>query len=428
MKALILAGGKGSRLAALTKGLIPKPMAVLCGKPILLHAVERLRENGITELFLSLGHLHEVIEDYFGDGTQFGVHIRYIVENEPLGSGGALFYLKEEMDDDFVVCPGDAIFDVDFARMAAFHKEKNSYVTMFVHPNLHPYDSDLIISDASGKVTEINYKNSLRDFYYSNAVNAGILMVSPRALSFFDKRKYVNMEKDFVSHFVPLGKVYAYKSAEYVKDVGTPERFALTEQDIKRGLVAKKNLSHKQKAVFLDRDGTLNKYKGFITNADEIELVDDAIEAVRMINKSEYLAIVVSNQPVIARGEATFAEVEETFAKIETLLGNGGAYLDGIFYCPHHPHKGYKGEIAELKIDCDCRKPKIGLLKQAEQCYNLDMSKCVLIGDSNRDVETAQNAGIPVVKVRSELCEEEKYPACRKADSLLQAVKIVLGE
>lgn len=428
MKALILAGGKGTRLSALTKGLVPKPMAIICGKPILLHTVERLKENGITDLFISVGYLHEVIQDYFGDGSKFGVHIRYIVENEPLGSGGSLYYLKDVMDDDFLVCPGDSVFDVDFDRMLTFHREKNSWITLFVHPNLHPYDSDLIISDANAKVTEINYKNSERNFYYTNTVNAGILIVSPKTLTYFDKPKVVNMEKDFVSHFVPQGVVYAYKSAEYVKDVGTPERFALTEQDLQRGLVAKKNLSRKQKAVFLDRDGTINKYKGFITNIDDVELVDDAVEAIKKINQSEYLAIVISNQPVIARGEATFAEVDEMFAKIETLLGKFGAYLDGSFYCPHHPHKGYAGEVAELKFDCECRKPKIGLLKQAEQKFNLDLSQCVLIGDANRDVETAKNAGIPVVKVRSELTEEDKYPDCPKADNLLAAVKMVLGE
>lgn len=428
MKALILAGGKGTRLTELTKGLIPKPMAEISGKPILLHAVERLKENGITDLYLSVGYLHEVIQDYFGDGSEFGVHIEYIVENEPLGSGGALYYLKDVMNDDFFVCPGDSIFDVDFARMLDFHREKNSWITMFVHPNLHPYDSDLIISDANARVTEINYKNSERNFYYTNTVNAGILIVSPKTLDYFDKPKVVNMEKDFVSHFVPQGVVYAYKSAEYVKDVGTPERFALTERDLQCGLVAKKNLSHKQKAVFLDRDGTLNKYKGFITNAADIELVDDAVDAVKLINQSEYLAIVVSNQPVVARGEATFAEVDETFAKIETLLGKYGAYLDGVFYCPHHPHKGYAGEVAELKFDCDCRKPKIGMLKQAEQKFNLDLSQCVMIGDSNLDMQTAENAHIPAVKVKSDLTEEEKYPNCPKADNLLAAVKIVLGE
>jgi len=428
MKALILAGGKGTRLSALTQGLIPKPMVEISGKPILLHAVERLKENGITDLYFSVGFLYEVIQDYFGDGAKFGVHIEYVVEREPLGSGGALYYLKDAMDDDFLVCPGDAVFDVDFARMAAFHREKGSWITMFVHPNLHPYDSDLVIADANARVTEINYKNSERNFYYTNTVNAGILMVSPKALAYFDKPKYVNMEKDFVSHFVPQGVVYAYKSAEYVKDVGTPERFALTERDLQCGLVAKKNFSHKQKAVFLDRDGTLNKYKGFITDIADVELVDDAVDAVKKINQSEYLAIVVSNQPVVARGEATFAQVDEAFAKIETLLGKGGAYLDGIFYCPHHPHKGYAGEVAELKIDCDCRKPKIGLLKRAEQKFNLDLSRCVMIGDSDCDVETAHNAGIPVVKVKSALTEEEKYPNCPKADTLLAAVKMVLGE
>ncbi len=427
MKALILAGGKGTRLSALTHNLIPKPMVKICGKPIMQHTVERLKENGITDIFVSVGYLREVIQNYFGDGSKFGVNIKYIEETQPLGSGGALFYVKEEVSDNLLVCPGDAVFDVDFDRMLRFHESKQSQITLFVHPNLHPYDSDLVVLDADSRVTEIHYKNAERNFYYNNCVNAGIIIVSKDTLSFFDESKFVNMEKDFVTHFVPLGRVYGYKSTEYVKDVGTPERFRLTEKDLEEGIVAKKNLKNKQKAVFLDRDGTINKYKGFISKACDVELLPHVSEAIKKINAGEYLAIVVSNQPVLARGEATFEEVDLMFKKIETLLGKDGAYLDGVLYCPHHPDKGFDGEVAELKVQCNCRKPKIGMLKKAEELYNLDLSQCVLIGDGNVDVLTAKNAGIPCIRVTSGIAEEVPQDV-QMAKDLLEAVNILLGE
>ncbi|MBQ6727663.1 MAG: NTP transferase domain-containing protein, partial [Clostridia bacterium] len=309
VKALILAGGKGTRLQEITKNLIPKPMAIIDGKPILERAIEGLKNYGVKDIFISVGFLNEQIRDYFGNGKNFGVNIKYIIENEPLGSGGALYFIKDEIDCNLIVCPGDVIFDVDFKRLLDFHEQKGALITLFAHPNLHPYDSDLIITDENSVIKSINKKNSTRDFYYKNLVNAGIFVLSPETLGFFKELKVVNMEHDFVSHFIDSGKVFAYKSSEYVKDVGTAERFINAEKDLKNGIVAAKNLKNKQKAIFLDRDGTINKYKGFIKNIDDIELLPFVSQAIKKINASGYLAIIVSNQPVVARGDCTFGQV-----------------------------------------------------------------------------------------------------------------------
>ncbi len=422
----MLAGGKGTRLQQITKNILPKPMAVIAGKPILEHAINRLQENGITDIIISVGYLHEKIEEYFGNGDKFGVKISYIVEQEPLGSGGSLYYLKDVFDTDFIVCPGDAIFDIDIDKMYKFHCEHNALITLFGHPNIHPYDSDLIISDEKGRVLQFDSKNNIRDYYYHNCVNAGISIINPESLDYFKAVKEVNMEHDFVSAKLGTQRVYVYKSSEYVKDVGTPERFYATEKDIQLGIVASRNLKNKQRAIFLDRDGTINKYKGFVRKVEDIELIDGVVDAIKKVNDSGYLAIVVSNQPVVARGEATFDDVDNMFKKIETELGKNGAYLDDIFYCPHHPHKGYIGEVAELKFACDCRKPQIGMLLQAKEKYNLELKQCCIIGDSNVDVQTAINAGIKSVKVRSDLNEEETLSADYYADTLLKAVEIII--
>ena len=235
------------------------------------------------------------------------------------------------------------------------------------------------------------------------------------------------MEHDFIQSLINDGKrVFSYKSPEYIKDVGTTERFELAEKEIASGLVNKKCLKNKQKAIFIDRDGVINKYKGFIKSASEIELCDKVIDAIKLINKSEYLAIIVSNQPVIARGDSSFEEVEEMFAKIETLLGKEGAYFDGIYYCPHHPHSGYEGEVKHLKIVCDCRKPNIGMIKQAEKDFNINIEESYIIGDTNGDVQTGINAGMPQIKVKSDIVEEEKVAPTMRADSLYDAVNKIL--
>lgn len=428
VKALILAGGKGTRLAELTKNLIPKPMVVIDGKPILERAVMQLKRYGVTDIFMSVGYLNEKIRDYFGNGEKFGVNIEYIIENEPLGSGGALFFVKDKIKSDLIVCPGDVIFDVNFTKLVEYHRQKNALITLFSHPNIHPYDSDLIMTDDEMRVTEINKKNSERNFFYKNLVNAGIFVLSPDTLSFFKELKAVNMEHDFVSSFIEGGRVFAYKSAEYVKDVGTPDRFSATEKDLKSGVVSAKNSENKQKAIFLDRDGTINKYKGFITDINDVELLPNVTDAIKKINASGYLAIIVSNQPVIARGECSFSEVNAMFDKIETLLGKSGAYIDGIYYCPHHPHSGFDGEVKELKIKCNCRKPEIGMLRRAEKDFNLDLSKCIMIGDGEIDVKTGKNADIPTVLVRTGIKEDISVTPDYYANDLLSAVNIFIKD
>ena len=153
--------------------------------------------------------------------------------------------------------------------------------------------------------------------------------------------------------------------------MGTPSRFEAVCRDFAAGKPAKRNLCRKQKAVFLDRDGTINRYAGFVRSPEELELEDGAAEAVRLINSSDYLAIVVTNQPVIARGEVTTEGLSKIHDRMETLLGVSGAYIDGLYYCPHHPDSGFEGEIRELKKVCDCRKPKPGLLFQAAEKYQV---------------------------------------------------------
>ena len=193
--------------------------------------------------------------------------------------------------------------------------------------------------------------------------------------------------------------MFCYDSPEYVKDMGTPERYKDVCLDYENGIVDGKNLSHKQKAVFLDRDGTINKYVGFLTDIDDFELIDGVAEAIKKINSLGYLVIVITNQPVIARGELSVEELGEIHNKMETLLGQKGAYIDGIFYCPHHPDKGYEGEIKEFKINCDCRKPKPGMLLQAKADFNIDLEQSVMVGDSENDIKAGKAAGCKTVLI-----------------------------
>ena len=390
-----MAGGKGTRVASVNDA-IPKPMLPICGKPVLLHQLECLKRQGITRITLTIGHLGEQISDFFGDGSRFGVQIDYIQEKEPLGTAGALYYLKGKVTDDVILINGDLIFDVDLHRLMEFHKNHKATVTLLAHPNDHPYDSGIIQADSDGKVTGWSTTEDKRGWYH-NCVNAGIHVISPALLEKLDGPRKIDLDRDILKPGIPSGRIFVYRSPEYVKDMGTPERIAQVERDLETGLVGSKNLGRKQRAVFLDRDGTINRYVGFLRRPEELELLDGAAEAIRRINRSGYLAILVTNQPVIARGEVTWDGLDEIHRKLETLLGREGAYLDDIFICPHHPDKGFPGERPEYKMDCDCRKPKPGLLLQAAERYNIDLASSLMIGDQPQDETAGKAAGCRTV-------------------------------
>ena len=405
-----MAGGKGTRLAALNAD-IPKPMFPVLDKPILEYQIESLKKSGITDITLIVGHLRKVVIDYFKDGKKLGVNISYIEENEPLGTAGALYYLKDEKEP-FVLVFGDLILDIDFNRFMDFHTEHGAAITLYGHPNAHPYDSDVIEIDQNNRVTGILSKKEERNFFYHNFVNAGVYCISPDALESIKEPIKIDLEKTLIAGLIAEKKVYAYKSTEYVKDMGTPDRLSAVSTDVRNGVVARRSLKKKQKAVFLDRDGTINEYVGFLRSVDEFRLLPEVSEAIARINASPFLTIVATNQPVIARGEVTFSELEEIHKKMETELGKGGAYLDDIFFCPHHPHKGYEGEVAELKFDCECRKPKIGMLLQAAEKYNIDLASSWYIGDTTMDIQTGKNAGMKTILVQTgEAGKDGKYDA-----------------
>lgn len=404
MKIVIMAGGKGTRIASVNSD-VPKPMIPILGKPILEHQIEALSRQGFKDFVLVIGYKGNVISDYFGDGTGWNVKIEYVTEESPLGTAGSFYYLKEMINEDFLLVNGDIIFDIDVGKFYEAHRKncmKGGLVTLFTHPNDHPYDSGIIKADCDSRVTDWLHKEDER-LWYKNRVNAGIHMLSPEILKMVTEPVKTDMDRDILKPLIPEGKLYAYDSPEYVKDMGTPERFYSTEKDLRDGVVASKNLSHTQKAVFLDRDGTVNRYVGFLRNIEDFQLIEGVSDAIKLFHNKGYLVIVVTNQPVIARGEVTFEELDEIHNKMETLLGQDGTYVDDIFYCPHHPDKGFEGERPEYKTDCDCRKPKPGMLLTAADKYNIDLSRSYMIGDGDSDVMAGEAAGCRTFKVSEDM-------------------------
>lgn len=421
MKVVIMAGGKGTRMLSIASD-IPKPMIPIEGRPVLEREIECLCEQGFTDILITVGHLGNVIMDYFGNGLKFGVHITYYFEKKSLGNAGALFQVKDQLTDDFLLLNADAMFDIDFNRFVQYHKTHDAVATLFTHPNSHPYDSGVIIADEHMAVRKWLAKEDERPEYFKNRVNAGLHVLNKKILEQTVEGGKIDLDRQLLKPLAGTGQMYCYDSPEYVKDMGTPERYYAVCKDFANGIVKARNLKKRQKAIFLDRDGTINEYVGFLTDIKEFHLLDGVAEAIRKINASGYLAIVVTNQPIIARGEVSFTELQEIHNKMETLLGAEGAYIDAIYFCPHHPDKGFEGERVEYKISCDCRKPKPGMLLKAAEDFNIDLSRSWMVGDGKNDVEAGKNAGCKTVLIGT-----EDYGQDRKVSSLF-AFANTIGE
>jgi len=441
MKTVIMAGGKGTRISSVFPN-IPKPLIPIKGangdsKPVLEWEICFLREQGFTDIILTVGYMADRIIEYFGDGTNLSVNIDYWIEDTPLGNAGALVKNRDQLGTEpFLLLIADAMFDVDFKRMIEYHRRKEALVTLFTHPNSHPYDSSLLITDSDNAVISWLTKEDTRPEWYKNRVNAGLQVINPIIIdrSGIDvksvgkpneetgKTVRIDLDRHLLKPLCNTGSMYCYDSPEYCKDMGTPERFEQVSRDFQFGIVSAKNLSQPQKAIFIDRDGTINKHIGFLRKPEELELCDGAAEAIKLINSAGYLAIVITNQPVIARGEVTVEGLEEIHNKLETELGKAGAYIDGLYYCPHHPDKGFEGEVPELKIDCDCRKPKPGMILRASKEFNISLEDSWMIGDGANDIVCGSKAGCMTALIGKDNLNQDVT-----GNSLLDVVEQIFG-
>lgn len=398
----ILAGGKGTRLRE-RSGDMPKPMVPVVGKPVLHHQIELCRKHGFTDIALLVQHRHEKILEYFGDGSALGVTIKYAVEDEPRGTAGALRDALPILADRFLLLYGDTFMDVDLRKLWIAHECSGAVGTLFLHPNDHPQDSDLVDIDMDGVVRAILAYPHPEGREVRNLVNAALYVLERVGLDDVTPSEgMADIAKHMFPRILDLGRpLYGYVSPEYIKDMGTPERLDKVERDFITGLPERLSGRQLRSAVFLDRDGTINREVTHLKSPDQIELLSGTAAAIRRLNRNGTLAVVVTNQPVVARGDVSLEGLGRIHARLESQLGAEGAFLDGIYYCPHHPDKGFSGEIPELKGHCNCRKPEPGLIDKACRVLGIGRHDSWMVGDTTSDVEAGRRAGLRTVLLRS---------------------------
>jgi D,D-heptose 1,7-bisphosphate phosphatase len=428
--AIILAGGKGTRLASVA-GTVPKVLVPVGGRPVLAHQLDLLSAAGYTDVRIFAGHLAEQIEAFVSATQWPNLKIQIEIETTPLGSAGAVIEKLDSLPEQFTVLYGDTMLAVDLPRMALFHNEHDADVTIFVHPNDHPHDSDLVETDAEGQVTALHSYPHPAGACFRNLVSAALYGVRRESLRPWAGRS----EKcDFAKNVFPAllasgGALHAYLSHEYIKDMGTPDRLKKVERDWAAGRIAVGRAATPVPVVFLDRDGTLNAENGHIRSPDQLRLLPNVPQALRLMRETGYRLVVLTNQPVIARGEATEADLAAIHRKLEWELGLESAYLDAILHCPHHPDSGFPGERSELKVICHCRKPATGLLNMASAQFPIDVTRSWMIGDTTIDMELARRAGLRSILVQTGSAGRDgKFPAATpdfSATGLMEAAEII---
>jgi len=427
---VVLAGGMGTRLSSRTAG-VPKALVPVDGVPVIDRQIDLAASYGVRDVLLLLGHRSDDVMRWASNRRRDGVSVEWLIESEPRGTGGALLDARKKLAERFLLFFVDQVMDMDLGRLLGHHDERGNAVTVVVHPNDHPYDSDLIQVDAEGRVVAVLRPPHDPGSHHRNIVNAATYVIDRSALNWFPERSVkCDLARDLLPQMIDHGTIVgAYGSREYLKDMGTPDRLERVEADIRSGAVGRRHLRNRLPAILLDRDGTINHEVGRISNPADLQLIPGVAAAVGRANRAAHLVAVVTNQPVVARGDCTERELDRIHGCMEGLIAESKAYFDGVYVCPHHPDRGFEGERVELKGPCGCRKPATGLVIRADRDLMFDPARTWLVGDSSTDVACAMASGlIPGLVATGHAGADRRHPlgaAVRFADAA-HAIEFIL--
>ena len=396
---VVACGGFGSRLKEITKD-IPKPLFLVNGKSTLERCIEQLEAYQFKRVILTIGYLsNKFLESVEVLNKKYRIDIEVFLEKKPLGECGALWFIKDKLSNDFIFINGDLIFSIDFKKLIYFHQRLSSNLTLVTHTSDHPEDSDLVSVPNGSLVEGIFLKDKdKRIDKYAYLGNSGIFILNKNLLGEIKAPKENDSKSIF--HYIVKNafdqniNIYSYNTTEYIKDMGTPKRLKTVENDLLKDKVHKKNYANSQKTLFLDRDNTLIKCDigKYILNEKDINFYIHNIEKISQISLRYDFVCLLTNQPSISMGKINVKDLDRINSLVIKFCLSKGLKIDVVTFCPHHPHKGYQGEIPYLKKDCFCRKPNPGLFEQAF-FRNINLKESLMIGDSENDFFAAINAG-----------------------------------
>ncbi|MEM9557406.1 MAG: HAD-IIIA family hydrolase [Acidobacteriota bacterium] len=394
---VVVCGGRGSRLAP-SIGALPKILTPLAGRTLLERLVDDLADDfvaaGGADMLLLAGHGGEQVAAAAERLSTPGLHTETLIEERPLGTAGALHAVADRLRERFIFVCGDIVTALDWRRVWQWALQRGGLATLLVHRSTHPEDSDLVRLDDSDRAVGWSRRDDRRRGQGGGLPgalgNAGLAVLHRDLLRRVPTDRPSDLFRDVVPPLVERrAEIHGYRTSEYVRDMGTPERLDAVRGDLAAGRVAPK-----AELVLLDRDGVLVEEVDWLAAPEQLRLVPGAAHAVARMNAAGMRTALVTNQPVIARGLCTAADMDQIHRRLVALLAAEGARLDGLHVCPHHPETHHGEGVEELRGPCSCRKPATGLVDEALRASDVPAWRTVVVGDRTSDMQLAVNAGL----------------------------------
>jgi histidinol-phosphate phosphatase family protein len=408
-QAVILAGGKGTRLENIGIN-IPKILIQANGKSLLENHFEELIKNNINNVILLLGHkaddviryLTTIIVKYRSD-----INCESIIESSPNGTKNALLSIKNKLDGNFLLINGDLFHNnyvtgilnklnnVDFKEYDAI------FSTRYTD---HPEDSDLIVEDLNHRITDFSSKNDDNRVPLQSIALSGMSIINPKLLN---DKYLMNGENDFITSLLSKENLtrfnfFSANNNRLIMDLGTSNRI--------QKFNSLKSLNLLKPALFIDRDGTLIEMVEYIKNTKDVKLKKDVDRVLQYYKNKDFFLISVSNTPQIARGLTDLKTIYAINNEIQNQVNQFGVKIDAFYICPHHPDKGFLGEVSKYKIICTCRKPSTGMISRACEEFPIDLKNSIVIGDSWRDIELGRQLGLKTIQISENYSDMKSVP------------------
>lgn len=375
-QAVILAGGRGTRLGEIGRRM-PKAMVPFHGKPFIDFLLHGLRRQGFTRVLLLLGYKAEQITAHCGNGDRYGLKIDYSISPVEDETGRRVKRAERRLDPVFLLMYCDNIWPLAFDRMWRSFRDSGARAQITVYRNCDGYSRDNLRVGSDNRIDLYDRTRSAPDL---QGVDIGYLIVDRDVLDLLPGDENVSFEAHLYPRLVALRQLAAYRTDHRYYSVGSPERLAATERFLAR-----------RPWVILDRDGVLNakQPKGtWVVGLDQWQWLPGALDALTQLTRAGVRLAVVTNQAGIARGALTEAGLAAIHCRMTAEASAHGAEISAIYHCPH-----------DWDSTCDCRKPRPGMLYDAQRDHALDLSETPFVGDDPRDGIAADAAGCPFIRV-----------------------------
>ncbi len=386
VEVIILAGGLGTRLRDTVPDL-PKCMAPVAGQPFLTHVIRYLLSQGVEKFIFSLGYKHEIIEEFLN--TQFPtINIQYSIEEEPLGTGGAIQQAcKIATEETVLVVNGDTLYKANVDELINFHELNSAVCTLALKP-MHNFDRYGVV--------EIKEDHSIKNFqekkYYEKGyINGGVYVLNVTKFLKEELLAKFSFEKDYLEAFYSKRKIAGLIQNEYFIDIGIPEDYTRAQEELKQPLLSLSSID-KNWTLFIDRDGVINHEKkdSYILNWREFKFYDGVKEAFEKLSNKFGKIIIVSNQRGVGKGLMTEVHLNSVHQHMLKQIQTGGGRIDHIYYCT---------SIDDKHPD---RKPNPGMALQAKKDFpSINLSRSIMVGNKPSDMLFGRNAGIHTVFVKT---------------------------